>query len=294
MTRAITEQPALELLSSESVPMSLVRILSRPYLRTTALLCLASIFRNFFFLQWRSAFLPGRIPVSRADHPLDSRIPFWPCKVDTYIDFVALWVRSLGFLLRKFGNRAQEPVRNFLEEMGGLYAHAADVYRQNLSTTKRPFYIGRPRFLLIHLVDPHLMCVPSLHVLVVTRSYTGFAEMLKSLGEEGRFASQIEELRRDALAITEAVLYIKQHSVNCIPAALYAMSAIDPEHFPPAEAESFISGIFCDAKEPQEGDAAEIRGQILSLYRRFLAESKTGGDWKEPLFNFLKELDKGG
>jgi hypothetical protein len=129
--------------------------------------------------------------------------------------------------------------------------------------------------------------------MVVIRTYTLFREIAKKLGED--FTPQIEELRRGALAITEAVLYVKQHSVNCIPAALYAMTMFDPSLFPPDEAERFVSGIFKEAKLPDKPDAGMIRERILSLYRRFLAEGEASGrhpgqDWKQPLFDFLKKL----
>jgi hypothetical protein len=277
-----------EQLAEESIPLSFIRVLGRPYLRVTALRCVASIFKYFFFLQIRAAFLPGFIPVSRVDNPLDSKIPFLPGKVNTYLDFVAFWVRSLGFLVRTRGRRAFEPARHFLETMGGLYAYAAEVYGKNLSTTDRPFYIARPRFLLIHAADPHLMCIPSLHVMVVICTYTLFREIVKILGEEERLAAQAEELRRGALEITEAVLYVKQHSVNCIPAAMYAMTRYDPHLFPPDEAERFTEGIFREAKIPDKADADAIRGHILSLYRRFLSEGDS--DWTKPLLDFLKSF----
>ena len=276
-------------IAEESVPFTFVRVLGSPFLRTTGLRCIASIFRNFFFLQSRAAFLPGLIPVSKVDHSLDSKIPFLPEKVDIYIDFVAFWIRTVGFLLRHCGRKALEPVRNFLETMGGLYALASEVYRKNLSTTERPFYIRRPRFLLIHAVDPHLMCVPSLHVMVVIRTYTLFAEMIKLIEEEKRFAKNVEELRRGALAITEAVLYIKQHSVNCIPAAMYAMTRYDSHLFPPDEAERFASDLFIEAKRPDKADIKEIREYIVSLYRRFMAEGQDKEDWTGPLLAFLEE-----
>jgi len=283
-------------IANESAPMTFIRVLGKPYLRTAALRCIASIFRYFFFLQFKAAFLPGRIPVSRADHPLDKQIPFLPGKVNIYLDFVSFWVRSLGFIIRNCGRRAFPQVRSFLETMGALYAYAAEVYSKNMSTTDRPFYIARPRFLLIHAVDPHLMCIPSLHVMIVIRSYTFFRKMIAALGEAESFAPQAEELRQGALAITEAVLYVKQHSVNCIPAAMYAMTSFDPLLFPPEEAESFTGCLFAGTKTPSGEDADKIRSHILSLYRSFVEQGKaahgSGGDWKKPLLDFLKSLEQ--
>ena len=288
----MTEKCPHESLANESVYLTSIRVLGSPYLRVTALRCIASIFRNFFFLQHRAAFLPGLIPVSKADHPLDSTIPFLPGRIGIYLDFVAFWVRCLGFLLRKCGRMALEPVRHFIATMDGLYAYAAQVYAKNLSTTSRPFYISHPRFLLIHAVDPHLMCIPSLHVMIVIRTYTLFADMIETLGVKGKFAAQAEELRQGALAITGAVLYVKQHSVNCIPAALYAMTSFDPRLFTPAEAERFVSDLFRGENAPNRQEAEEIRRHIISLYRRFITEGETANNWSAPLLNFLNELPK--
>ncbi|MCL2382387.1 MAG: hypothetical protein FWC64_12515 [Treponema sp.] len=276
-------------IDTESVPMSFARVLGSPYLRTAALRCIASIFRHFFFAQYRAAFLPGRIPVSRADHPLDGKIPFWPVKVTIYLDFVAFWIRCLGFLLRNYGRRALEPSLVFIRTMGQVYETAAEVYTKHLSTTDRPFYIAHPRFLPIHGLDPHLMCVPSLHVMVVIRTYTFFRQTLQAFAGKDA-AGKSEELYRGALAITEAVLYIKQHSVNCIPAAMYAMTKFEPGLFPSGEAERFAAELFTGETEPGKGDAEEIRRHILSLYRRFIAEGEAARDWTKPLLDFLKEL----
>jgi len=245
--------------------------------------------KHFFFAQYRAAFLPGRIPVSKADHPLDTRIPFWPEKITIYLDFVAFWIRCLGFLLRNYGRRAQEPDLTFLESMGQLYARAGQVYSRNLSTTNRPFYLGHPRFLPIHGLDPHLMCVPSLHVMVVIRTYTFFREVLETFAGENA-APLSQELYRGAVAITEAVLYIKQHSVNCVPAAMYAMTRFEPRLFPPEEAVRFAAELFKGEKLPASADAEEIRQHIINLYRRFLAEGETAKDWTQPLLDFLREL----
>jgi hypothetical protein len=245
--------------------------------------------KHFFFAQYRAAFLPGLIPVSEADHPLDRKIPFWPGKINIYLDFVAFWIRCLGFLLRNYGRRALEPDLNFIQTMGQLYAWAAEVYTRHLSTTDRPFYLGHPRFLPIHGLDPHLMCIPSLHVMVVIRTYTFFRQTLGIFAGE-KAAALSEELYRGAIAITEAVLYIKQHSVNCIPAAMYAMTRFEGNLFPPEEAERFTAELFKGEKLPSGQDAQEIRLHILSLYRRFLAEGKTAAHWTKPLLDFLAEL----
>jgi len=139
----------------ESPVYAFFKILSVPSLRPAMFRCIFSIFFNFFFRQYYAAWLPGRVPVSKVDHPLDQKIPFAPAWVAIYLDFIAYWVRVLSFLLRGYGRRAFDAVREFIASIGRLYAFAAEAYRKNFSTTGRPFYIARPRFFLIHLVDPH-------------------------------------------------------------------------------------------------------------------------------------------
>jgi hypothetical protein len=122
--------------------------------------------------------------------------------------------------------------------------------------------------------------------MVVIRSYTKFREILRSLGEEDNCADRIEEIRQGALAITEAILYVKQHSVNCVAAAMYAMTRFAPPLFPPEEAEDFASRLFTAAPSPLREAAPEIRAHILNLYRSFLL--KGASSWEEPLLAFLQ------
>jgi hypothetical protein len=275
---------------AESPALVFLRVLGSPFLRGPGIRCIASIFRNFFLLQYWAALFPGRYPVFRADHPLDEKIPFMPRKVGVYLDFVAFWVRTVGYLLRRFGRPALPAVKEFLDSMGGLYAYAAEVYRTGFSTTDRPRYLETPRFVVIHAFDPHLMCIPSLHVMVVIRTYTLFRDILGRLGAGE--AGQTAEIRRGALDITEAVLYVKQHSVNCISAAMYAMTSFDRRLFPPEEAEAFASELFRAADRPGREDGELIREHIIALYRRFAAEGETAPSWKAPLINFLFSLPK--
>jgi len=292
---------------------TIVKSISISSLRPSILRCTVSILYNFFFRQYKAALLPGRVPVSRVDHPLDQKIPFVPSWVTVYLDFLVYWIRMVGFLLHTYGRKAYDAAREFIESMGRLYTFAAKSYQKNLSTTDRPFYIARPRFLVIHLFDPHLMCIPSLHVMVVIWTYKRFEAILKSFNDAERYAAQIEEMKQGALAITHAILFVKQHSVNCIAAALYAVTRLDEKLFPPEEAEAFIKELFWEAPPPRPvtdllpanykvrpwaaprtkipaGDALIIKTHITSLFRRFLEEGKTTQKWEEPLLNFMRRM----
>jgi hypothetical protein len=253
---------------------------------------MASILNNFFFLQYRAVMLPGRIPVSRVDHRLDEGIPFTPRRVAVYLDFTAFWVRVVGFLLKTYRRQAEEAALDFLESIGRLYSFAAEIYRKNLSTTNRPFYIGRLRFAVIHALDPHLMCIPSLHVMVVIHTYIKLRDILMSLGTTGKNAPLIEMVRRRALDITEAVLYVKQHSVNCVSAAMYAMTRFEAELFPSEEAALFTEGLFIQSDTIGAENTVKIREHILSLYWRFIDEGRSASSWQEPLLAFLRSSPK--
>jgi len=295
---------------SENFSYAFLRSIFLPSLRPAFFKCVPSIFYNFFYRQFRSAFLPGRVPVTKVDHPLDEKIPFIPAWVTIYLDFIYFWIRTISFFLRRYRRRALEPMDDFIRSIGRLYAFAAEVYKKNLSTTKRPFYIARPRFFLIHLMDPHLMCVPSLHVMVVIHTYIMFADNARRLGDEEKLKAQMLEMRQGALAICQAILFVKQHSVNCIPAALYAMTSFNPKLFPVEEAEAFTAQLFspappiCEitaikrehpsaapATKVSKEDQAEIKEYILTLYRRFLDEGKTAKSWEEPILKFLREMN---
>jgi len=292
---------------SESTAYLFAKTFFTPSLRPAVLKCVRSIFSNFFGRQYLSAFFSGRLPVSKVDHQLDKKIPFTPSWVAIYIDFIQFWIRMLTFFLKRYGRKAYVPARDFILSVGKLYEYAGEVYSKNLSTTRRPFYIARPRFFLIHLADPHLYCVPSLHVMIAIHTYTMFSVIAKQLGEKDKLQEQIDEMKHGALAISHAILYIKQHSVNCIPTALYAMTCFDPVNFPKEEAEEFIKLLFSPAPEGDESlrkikvhpaasplikisdaDKADIRGHIVSLYRKFLSERDESRPWYEPLLKFLR------
>jgi len=278
---------------------TVLAVLTYPPLLKKSLRCIWIILTRFFLFQFRSALFP-RIPVSLVEHSLDDRIPFNPGFIRIYLDFVAFWVRIAGFLSIGHGKQGKNMAVDFVMSITKLYTYAFQIYQKNLSTTNRPNYKKNLRFLLIHLVDPHLMCIPSLHVMLVVHSYTAFRHYLRNIEEENT-NDLAEKVFRGAITITEAVLYVKQHSVNCIAAALYAMSRFDPALFNNTDAEIFVSGLFRTDKDiPAEylpfykgplvhsGDATGLREYIIGLFRFF--QEKESTDWTVPLLDFLKTL----
>jgi hypothetical protein len=275
--------------------LSVIKIYSYLSLWPAAFRCIGTALRYFFALQYWGAFLNSRvnlfwrrIPVSRVDCALDGLVPFKPEYITTYMDFATHWIRTQGFLLEQYGARALPLVREYIDSISALYVAAAGVYRVNLSTTERPRYLGKPQFISVHILDPHLLCIPSLHVMVAARTYTTFRAIVGELGGSERYAGEVAGVYKRAVEIAESVLYVKQHSVNCVSAALYAMGRLDGKLFPESEAGRFIDSLFENSAFSLE-ERAQLRGHIRELWKSFLEEGRGEKDWREPLLRFLRE-----
>jgi hypothetical protein len=266
------------------------RKLSSPFFRTARL-----INENFFRLQRRMVRQPGLVPVANVDHPLDKNIPFQPEWAMIYHDFSAFWVRTASRLARSVTPPA---AGDFIDSVGALYTAAAEVYSRHLSTTTRPRYFGTIGCAVIQLFDPHLLCVPSLHVLVCVHTWVKARDILEKHGAAGTGKTgekaYIEKLFRRAVLITESILYMKQHSVNCIPAALYAINCFEPELFTRKEASAFIQALFADARNAKipEESRKHIRFHIETAFAAFMRErdqllAAGNNDWTAPLIAFL-------
>ena len=165
-----------------------------------------TVLKDFFALQFAVKLGLRRVPVVDVDHPLDARIPFTPERIATYLDFISFWIRPLGWIARHHGPRAfvTHGVR-FLGLIDRCYREAAEVYRAGMTTTRRPRYY-RGRFLAIHLFDPHLLCVPSLHVMIVVLAWTQYRRAFAELGVPDADRSALTtELFDGAVDITESV-----------------------------------------------------------------------------------------
>jgi hypothetical protein len=236
-----------------------------------------TVIRNFFWLQFQTKLFPWIRPVANVDHPLDETIPFKPPYVQKYLSFFHLWMRTIQYAYLQRGKEILTEIAWSITTVAFLYRDAGRIYRKCQSTTSRPRIEGNAHFNLIYSFDPHLHCIPSLHILVVLYTLL-FAEKVfsadhaSSSDDDGmREPRQTDSaLRHDvawiygeALEITESILFIKQHSVNCVGASLFLLSIYFPEYTEDRIA-SFVSDLFSGTGELDS--AGEVRAYILNLY----------------------------
>ncbi len=253
---------------------------------------LYTVVTKFFWLQFSVKLGFRKIPVLPVDNALDRKVPFNPLKVPIYLDFIHFWVRPMVFIINKFGTKKAVPYcAKFFSIIDQSYQQAARIYSFRMSTTDRPMCkvdkSVQKHFNTIRTVDPHYLCVPSLHIAIVVLAYTFFRQTFEELGmskDEQDFYNA--ELYRGALDIAETVLYVKQHSVNCIPAALFMMTNLIPEYFTPEDAKIFIDDLFVECDDIEQEDKINIHNHIYNMYENLRSE-KGENDWTEPVKNWL-------
>ena len=265
-------------------PLCLVELV--PYLRTVAL--------DFFLIQFLRKFKFTKTPIVHVDNPLDKKIPFNPRCIADYLGFVRYWICPLTLLIRSLGvKRAVPHFARFFRSLKKAYKSAASVYRFRLSTTDRPHYKRRIYFAGVHLLDPHYLCVPSLHITVVCLAYS----FMRNVFESENFPQEENdvwnaELYEGAVNIAETVLYVKQHSVNCVSAALYMTTKIFPELFSRQDALGFLDSMFKARKDIPAQDKNQVLDYMKNLFLEFSNQGEACSDWSEPVKNWLIKTEK--
>ena len=282
---------AVPSIASMSVPCFVIKALEIPAIRKAALQVVKNAAVDFFAVQWLERLLPGKLPIASVDHELDKDVPFNPGHVHVYLDFIPFWIRTAAWMYRVYGRKERKAIAQFVYGIAQLYNQAASVYRVHLSTTERPFYIKRPRFALIHIADPHYACVPSLHVMIVVYAWLALRDFLIQRGDALRHKAHIEELRKGALAITESILFVKQHSVNCVGAAMYTMTMLYGSWLTQEEAEKFINDLFLQSRIHCEAEK-RIKDHVIAFYRTLLKQGETAQEWHHPLLDFLRSCPR--
>lgn len=255
-----------------------------------ALTFVLTIIKKFFLLQWSKKLHIRKIPVIKVDTELDDRIPFSPDHVEDYMSFVAFFIRTFDMLKKRLGYKAAVPYMNeFLSFLINIYSNAAEIYNFSMSTTKRPKYLKNGKFVTIHLFDPHLLCVPSIHVSIAAGTFYFYRQLFKKgILPQAEAEQRLAEIKKQAVAIIESVLFVKQHSINCVPTALYMISITSNKTmFPPEDAINFIEELFKTSTEITDEDRNRLTEHFIYLYERTYLEGIVSDNWATPIKHWL-------
>ena len=267
MFAAQTKDSANNRISQISITSALKTLLSVREIRKAGFKLIGTINSVFFKPQFLSRIGLNRKQVIRVDHPLDSLIPFSPAYVKDYLCFTHLWVKSLAFLYKEFGREALGEILSFISEIEGYYTKAFQIYGRYQSTTRRPAFAGGPPFYIIRLLDPHLHCLPSLHVIIVSFAYYRISAVLDKLAQNMEdYRAEKDHLFNMAVRIINSVLFTKQHSVNCIPAGLFMLQSTTPDFT------ADISGTLLDNILRRPEIPEEIREKILGYMKNLISQ----------------------
>ena len=254
-----------------------------------------TILKDFFILQHLQKFHITKRRVINVDTAIDEKIPFVPQKIFVYLSFVSFFVRPIDMLKHNLGLKKAAPyLCVYLKFLTSVYRNAASIYRYTMTTTSRPRYLKTHKFRTIHFFDPHLLCVPSIHVAISAGLYAWFRQFFKTgLFSNEEAEAYLNEIKKQALAIVESVLLVKQHSVNCIPLALYMLtSTMNKSFFSAQDAIDFIDCLFIDSTEIDQATRKEIIEYFYYMYDRALLESKYSSDWRLCIQHWLEDFAK--
>ena len=200
--------------------------------------------------------------------------------------FTSLWIKSVSFLYKEFGKEALPYIYQFIEGLEQLYQTAYSVYKVYQSTTARPKSGKNIPLKLVHMADPHLNCLPSLHVMIASYTLIRINSFLDFLAPDSdKYSKERKYLFFTAVRIIDSVLFLKQHSVNCIPAGLFALrSAVKdfPEELPYQIAEKMLN-----TSRISRSSKKTIEHYMVELYKAFLEKSKHIND-TDVLIDFLQ------
>jgi hypothetical protein len=245
--------------------------------------------RHFFLPQFRSRLAPWLRPVAVLSHPLDQEIPFRPREIVTYLGYIAFWFKTLRFLYDRVGREVLPDIRESMDEVLLLYREAGAIYRrcQSTTTTRGPMPL-QPYFAVIYLLDPHLACIPSLHLLLICHNHISAARILRRHGLEGdvywRF---LEEVIAEAIRITEAVLLVRQHSLLDLAPTLFMLTTLFSDYGPEVVAD-FIDRLFAGWDVPagsRDGMRCLLKEGYSGFLEEWIAKGRTG--CREQVLEFL-------
>ncbi len=253
--------------------------------------------RHFFLPQYQSLLWPSRRKVATLAHPLDREIPFRPEEVVTYLGYITYWFKTLRWFYDRIGRAALPDIRRSMDEVFLLYREAGAIYRRCQSTTStRAPLPDHPYFAIIYLLDPHLACIPSLHILLICHNDLAAARFLRRHGlpeqEAGRL---LESVREEAARVVEAMLQVKQHSLVDVAPSLFLLTALFPDDCGPEHVADFVRRLFRSWRV-DESVKARMRRLLSLSYDEFVTgwEARGRHGHREQLLEFLERYTPGG
>jgi hypothetical protein len=261
-------------------------LISHPSLWFPVLRYLRTVLLYFFVPQFQTAMKLSRRPVINIEHPLDSLIPYSPEYLDVYLSFVNLWLDSLLHFYNIKGKSFIPSFIEFINDINRLYFDAGLIYKTMQSTSRRPRGSSGFKMSLVRLVDPHLHCVPSLHVAVVIFALHSIKKYSRQFSENPAQETLLEAHYDHGRQIMESILLVKQHSINCVAAGLFFCTAAFPE-IAADEIKKIVRDMFTQPGSCVD-DPREIHLYIESLYSIFSSHLQNGHDSKAILVEFLK------
>lgn len=250
------------------------------------------VLRKFFFVQYLQKMHLINFPVKHVDHALDEKVPFRTDKLPCYLDFISYWIRPMSMILKRYGfHEGMKLDCEYVNYISYIYDEAYHMYSTTLTTTYRP-KSSLASIKSLQFWDPHYLCVPSLHVAIVMLTI-GFYRMLfeREMFSPEEKDKWNKEIFDHGIEIIETVLYVKQHSVNCIPAAMYMMSRKCPELVDARLSHEVINALFVNTPDVEKTDGEKIRSHICAFYDKFMKESESEDDWITPIMNWLETYE---
>jgi hypothetical protein len=265
-------------------------VLGRPRLLKRGLNLAWHALYHFFLPQFQSRLMPWVRPVAVVGHPLDRLIPFRPREVRTYLGYMGFWMKSMLFLYDQLGKPALPDIRDSFDQVCLLYREAGSIYRRCQSTTTtRPAMPPNPYFVAVYLFDPHLHCIPSLHILLVCYNQHQLVEILHRHGRlDAGCLPAVREAEAQAVRVSEAILSVRQHSLLDIAPSLFLLTALFPG-FGRKAVDEHVRRLFRGWKLPERVKCS-MRSCILEGYRAMMREHAAGkkNGHREVLLRFLQ------
>jgi len=253
----------------------------------------AGFFVKGYLSEYRKAARSKHSLEINVELPVDSKIPFEPTALPTYVSHVGMVISGANFIKKEFGKEVETDLGKYATDIAALFPEAAQVYRSAQTSFRRT---GQGGFgmKMLRLVDSEKNACPSLHAEIVALAYSRICDILDAHAKNPASYEPIKNLYfQRAVKILESVLLVKQHVVMDIAVGLAVVSGRDSS-FSPTRAQKMVDAMFEKDRHGMDQTVInEVRVTILSIYNEVAARIKTKPKTPLPevIVGYLKDFD---